>query len=143
VTTATIASPLAYKGCRTMTPATTDLTIASWTFPLAEDLVLMGSPSVTVTYLTSAPDTQLMVRIWDIAADGTVQGLVTRGAYRSLDGPGMGLTARFEIAANGYRFPAGHSLKLEVTANDAPYYQPSNVPAAVGIDRVELVLPTR
>jgi predicted acyl esterase len=88
-------------------------------------------------------DTELMVRIWDVASDGSVQGLVTRGAYRSLDGPGEGLAARFQIAANGYRFAAGHSLKLEVTANDAPYYQPSNVPAAVRIDAIELLLPTR
>jgi predicted acyl esterase len=143
VTTATIASPIAYKGCRKMSPATTDPTVASWTFPLAEDLVLMGSPVVDVTYMTSAPDTQLMVRIWDVAGDGSVQGLVTRGAYRSLDGPGVGLGARFQIAPNGYRFAAGHSLKLEVTANDAPYFQPSNVPAAVAIDHIDLDLPTR
>ena len=143
VTGASIGSPLAYKGCRKMSPASTDLTVASWSFPVAEDLVLMGSPVLELTYLTTAPDTQLMVRIWDVASDGGVQGLVTRGAYRSLDGPGEGLTARFQIAANGYRFAAGHSLKLEVTANDAPYYQPSNIPAAVRIDAIELLLPTR
>jgi len=143
VTGASIATPLAYKGCRKMAPATTDATVAAWSFPLAEDLVLMGAPVVDVTYMTTAPDTQLMIRIWDVAGDGSVQGLVTRGVYRSLDGPGFGLRARFEIAPNGYRFPAGHALKLEVTANDAPYYQPSNVPAAVSVERVELVLPAR
>jgi len=115
----------------------------AWSFPLSEDLVLIGAPVVDLTYLTTAPDTQLMVRMWDVAGDGSVQGLVTRGAYRAIDGPGAGLSARFEIAPNAYRFRAGHSLKLEVTANDAPYFQPSNVPAAVAIDRMELVLPTR
>jgi hypothetical protein len=70
-----------------------------------------------------------------------VQGLVTRGTYRSVDGPGTGLTARFQIAPNGYRFPAGHTVKLEVTANDAPYYQQSNVPAVVRVDAVRLTLP--
>ena len=143
VTGATIASPISYKGCRRMSPASTDPTVASWSFPLSADLVLLGSPVVDLTYLTTAPDTQLMVRIWDVTGDGATQGLVTRGAYRSLDGPGLGLSARFEIAANGYRFPAGHVLKVEVTANDAPYFQPSNVPAAVSIDRIAVTLPTR
>jgi predicted acyl esterase len=83
------------------------------------------------------------VRLWDVAPDGSVQGLVTRGTYRSVDGPGTGLRARFQIAPTGYRFRAGHSVKLEVTGNDAPYRQPSNVPAVIGIDAVELTLPAR
>jgi predicted acyl esterase len=69
--------------------------------------------------------------------------LVTRGVYRAVDGPGTALHARFEIAPNGYRWPAGHTLKIEVTSNDAPYYQPSNFPGAVMIDAMTLTLPTR
>ncbi|MGH7855890.1 MAG: CocE/NonD family hydrolase C-terminal non-catalytic domain-containing protein, partial [Candidatus Binatia bacterium] len=143
VTGATIPTPFSYRGCRKMSPASTDPTVASWSFALAEPVVLLGAPVVDLTYLTTAPDTQLHVRLWDVAGDGAVQGLVTRGVYRSLDGPGEGLRARFQIAANGYRFAAGHVLKVEVTANDAPYSQRSNVPAAVRIDRMEITLPVR
>lgn len=32
-------------------------------------------------------------------------------------------------------------MKLELTANDAPYYQASNIPAVVTVGAVELVLP--
>ncbi|MGH7822268.1 MAG: CocE/NonD family hydrolase C-terminal non-catalytic domain-containing protein, partial [Candidatus Binatia bacterium] len=143
VTGASIRTPFAYRGCRRMAPATTDPTVASWSFPLAEEVVLMGGPVVDLSYLTTAPDTQLMVRIWHVTPGGAEQGLVTRGAYRSLDGPGESLAARFQIAANGYRFPAGHTLKIEVTANDAPYYQRSNVPAAVRIESIAVTLPAR
>jgi hypothetical protein len=141
ITTATLGLPGAYKGCRKIAPSSADPTAATYVFPAAEDLVLMGGPVVEVTFDTTAPDTELNVRLWDVAPDGAVQGLVTRGTYRSVDGPGTGLAARFQIAPNGYRFPAGHSVKLEVAANDAPYYQQSNVPAAVRVDAVRLTLP--
>ena len=141
ISTATLPLPGAYKGCRKMSPSTTDPATATYLFPTERDLVLMGGPVLDLTYDTTGPDTELNARVWDVAADGSVQGLVTRGTYRSLDGPGTGLTARFQIAPNGYRFPAGHSVKLEVTANDAPYYQQSNVPAVVRVDGVRLTLP--
>ena len=141
ISTATLPLPGAYKGCRKMSPSTTDPTTATYLFPTDRDLVLMGGPVVDVTFDTTGPDTELNARLWDVAGDGSVQGLVTRGTYRSVDGPGTGLNARFQIAPNGYRFPAGHTVKLELTANDAPYYQQSNVPAVVRVDAVNLTLP--
>lgn len=141
ISTATLPLPGAYKGCRKMSPSSADPTAATYVFPVEEDLVLMGGPVVDLTFDTTAPDTELNVRLWDVAPDGSVQGLVTRGTYRSLDGPGTALHARYQIAPNGYRFPAGHRVKLEVAANDAPYYQQSNVPAVVRVDAVRLTLP--
>src|SRR5439155_1009174 len=78
-------------------------------------------------------DTELAVRLWDVDLASGMQALVTRGVYRAVDGPGSALRARFEIAPNGYRWAAGHILKIEVTSNDAPYYQPSNISAVVAI----------
>ncbi|MEY2568576.1 MAG: type transport system ATP-binding protein [Actinomycetota bacterium] len=141
ITTATLALPGAYKGCRKMSPSQPDQTAVTAVFHPDGDTTLMGSPVVDITYDTTGPDTELNVRLWDVAADGSVQGLVTRGTYRSLDGPGTGLHARFQIAPQGYRFAAGHGIKVEVSANDAPYHQASNVPAVVRAARVELVLP--
>jgi hypothetical protein len=104
------------------------------------DLVLLGGPVVEVGFTTSAPDVPLSVRMWDVAEDGSEQGLVTRGTYRVAEGPGDGV-ARFQLAPQGYRFPAGHRVKVEVVANDAPYYQASNVPAVVEVERLEVTLP--
>jgi predicted acyl esterase len=79
--------------------------------------------------------------LWDVAPDHSAQGLVTRGTYRSLDAPGAGRHARFQIAPQGYRFPAGHKIKLEVAANDLPYYQQDNIPSVVQVSRLEVTLP--
>jgi hypothetical protein len=141
ISTATLPLPGAYRGCRIMRPAATDPTVATSIFGVTKDLVLMGGPVVDITFSTTAPDTQLHARLWDVAADGSAQGLVTRGTFRSLDAPGDGRRARFQLAPQGYRFPAGHRLRLEITANDAPYFQVSNVPAVVQVASVALTMP--
>ena len=141
ITTATLPLPGAYHGCRIMRPSQPDPTAATYTFPVSTDAVLMGGPVVDITFSTTAPDTELNVRLWDVAPDGSAQGLVTRGTYRSTDLPGTGRHARFQIAPQGYRFPAGHTVKVEVAANDLPYYQQDNVPALVEVTRLELTMP--
>jgi predicted acyl esterase len=141
ISTATLPLPGSYKGCRVMRPAERDPLSATYEFAAETDLVMVGGPVVDVTFTTTAPDTELNVRLWDVAPDGSAQGLVTRGTYRSLDPPGSGRRARFQIAPQGYRFPAGHKIKVEVAANDAPYYQQSNIPAVVQVERLTLTLP--
>ncbi|HEX4903502.1 MAG TPA: CocE/NonD family hydrolase C-terminal non-catalytic domain-containing protein [Acidimicrobiales bacterium] len=122
-----------------MRPSEPDPTVATFLFDVPGDLVLMGGPVVRVDVTTTGPDVPLSARLWDVAPDGSAQGLVTRGTYR-IAGAGP---ARVEnqLAPQGYRFPAGHRVKLELTANDAPYFQASNVPAVATIGDVELVLP--
>jgi predicted acyl esterase len=140
ITTATLPLPRSYPGCRIMRPSEADPTAVTYEFAVDEDLVLMGGPVVEVPFTVSAPDVPLSVRVWDVAPDGSAQGLVTRGTYRVAEGPGDG-TARFQLQPQGYRFPAGHRIKVEVVANDAPYYQQSNVPAVVQVHGLELILP--
>ncbi|HVL80787.1 MAG TPA: CocE/NonD family hydrolase C-terminal non-catalytic domain-containing protein [Actinomycetota bacterium] len=143
VSTASIPGPQSYRGCRRMSPARTDPGVASWTWELPAAVTMVGSPVVDLAFVSTAADTQLSVRLWDVAPDGSVQGLVTRGVYRSLDGPGTDLRARFQLAPTGYRFAPGHSVKVEVTGNDAPYRQASRTPAFIEVHRTELSLPTR
>ena len=140
ISTATLPLPGSYKGCRIMRPSEPDPTVATFEFEATGDLVLMGGPVVDVEVTTTGPDVPLSARLWDVAPDGREQGLVTRGTYRIAEGPGAAHVT-YQLAPQGYRFPAGHRIKLELTANDAPYYQASNVPADVTIGHVELVLP--
>jgi hypothetical protein len=136
-------NPLAYRGCRKIDSTYRDRNAATWRFRARGAVTMLGAPLVKVTFATSAPDVELAVRLWDVDEESGLQALVTRGVYRSLDGPGAGLRAGFQIAPNGYRWLPGHVIKLEITANDAPYYQPSNIPAVVVIKAVTLTLPTR
>jgi predicted acyl esterase len=140
ISTATLPLPGSYPGCRIMRPSEPDPTAVTDEFDVTEDLVLMGGPVVEVGFTTSGPDVPLSVRLWDVAPDGAEQGLVTRGTYRVAEGPGEA-RARFQLQPQGYRFPAGHRIKVEVVANDAPYYQASNIPAVVQVADIEVVLP--
>jgi predicted acyl esterase len=141
ITTATLPLPGAYHGCRIMKPSQVDPSVVTYLFKVSKDIVLMGGPVVDVSFTTTAPDTQLHARLWDVAADGSAQGLIDRGTYRSLDTPGTGAHARFQLTPQGYRFLAGHTLKVEITANDAPYFQQSNVPAVVQVSGLTITLP--
>lgn len=136
-------NPLSYKGCRKIDARIPDLNAATWSAAAADNVTMLGAPVIDLTYATTAPDIELAVRLWDVDPATGQEALVTRGVYRSLDGPGARLRAVFQLAPNGYRWLTGHRIKIEVTANDAPYFQPSNVPAIVMISATRLSLPTR
>jgi len=138
ISTATLGG---YKGCRMMRPSQPDPTVATYEFPTARTLDLMGGPVVAVTFTATGEDVPLSVRLWDVAADRSVQGLVTRATYRVRGPANRRRTVRFQLAPQGYTFPAGHIVKAEVTANDTPYMQKSNVPAQVSVQRLALTLP--
>ena len=115
--------------------------MATYDFPVKQNLALMGGPVVDLKFSTTGEGVPLSVRVWDVLPDGSAQGLVTRGTYR-VDGPaGPNRKARFQIRPQGYVFPAGHRLKVEVTANDSPYFQASNVAAEVIISKLSITLP--
>lgn len=140
ITTSTLPLPGSYEGCRIMRPSEPDPTAVTYEFDVTDDLVLMGGPVVDIRFSTTAPGVPLSVRLWDVTEDGSAQGLVTRFTYRVAEGPGEG-RARYQLAPQGYRFPAGHRIKVEVVANDEPYYQRSNIPAVVRVESLELTLP--
>lgn len=141
ITTATLPGPDSYKGCRIMRPSQPDATVATYEFAAERTLDLMGGPVVAVTFTATGADVPLSVRLWDVAADRSVQGLVTRATYRVRGAVNRRRTVRFQLAPQGYQFPAGHIVKVEVTANDTPYMQKSKVPAQVSVHRFALTLP--
>ena len=141
ISTATLPGPHSYKGCRIMRPSVPDPTVATYDFPVKQNLALMGGPVVDLKFSTTGEGVPLSVRVWDVLPDGSAQGLVTRGTYRVAGPAGPNRKVRFQIRPQGYVFPAGHRLKVEVTANDSPYFQASNVAADVTIARLSLTLP--
>jgi predicted acyl esterase len=141
ISTATLPGPGSYKGCRIMRPSATDPTTATYEFPVSTPLDLMGGPVVDLSFATSGTDVPLSVRVWDVAPHRAAQGLVTRGTYRFDGAVGSRRTARFQLDPQGYRFAAGHRLKVEVTADDSPYLQESHTPADVTVHRMSITLP--
>ena len=139
---ATLPGPDSYKGCRIMRPSETDPTTATYEFELTEDLVLMGGAVVDVTFSADAAGIPLAVRMWDVDEQGTAQALVARGVYRVEDGGAPAESqARFQLTPQAYRFEAGHRLKFEVTGNDSPYLQASNIATDVTVHGISVTMP--
>jgi predicted acyl esterase len=106
--------------------------------PLPEGLTMMGLPEVTFDAQPSAADMYVAVHLWDVDPTTDQQTLVTRGLYRL----GSGVqNVSFQLFGNAYTFSAGHSLKLELTADDSPSFQASTAQGTISISNVSLSLP--
>jgi predicted acyl esterase len=107
--------------------------------PLAADFTMLGLPEVTMTANPSVADLYVAARIWDVSADESTQTLVDRGVFR-LGAAGEQL-AHFRLNGNAYTFEAGHKIKVEFTANDAPAFKTSTTSGTVTISAVQVMIP--
>ncbi len=116
--------------------------VASYRLPVQGGFVMIGSPTV-IADITSSPNSQISARLLDIQPDGT-EILVNRAIFRPTPGTSRQV---FQLHPNGYRFPAGHIVKLELLPKDgggAPltnYSRPSNGQAEIAVDDLQLRLP--
>lgn len=89
--------------------------------PLAEDLTIVGAPLLEAYYQSSAPFTQLIPTLYEVAPDGT-ETLVSRGFYEGYD-PRTWTTLStsdepVEMQACYHRFAEGGRVKLEIATAD-------------------------
>lgn len=106
---------------------------------LSPGLVLMGLPTITAHLHVLGPFGEIDARLWDVLADGE-QRLVSRGVYRLTEDQQGTIT--FQLHGDGYEFPAGDVVKLELLGRDAPYYRASNGTFTVEVSDLTLALPT-
>jgi len=109
------------------------------TEPLTERVEVTGLPQVELYATSSAPDTDWVARLIDVAPDGLARdvcmGLV-RARYRNgvekpkLIKPGevVKYTIRLSTTSNG--FLPGHRIRLDVTSSDFPKYDRNQNTAA-------------
>jgi fermentation-respiration switch protein FrsA (DUF1100 family) len=97
---------------------------AVYTHPVTgHGFTLLGLPTVTATIKTTGVFGELDSRLYDVLPDGS-ERLISRGAYRLLDNQTGQIT--FQLHGNGYFFPPGDTVKLELRGNDSDYLRPSN-----------------
>jgi predicted acyl esterase len=138
---ATIAAefdPIANSDACKEVPAETEPNTANYTLT-SPGFTLMGLPTVTATVKTIGPFGELVSRLWDVLPSGE-QRLITRGVYRLNDNQEGTIT--FQLHGNGYEFPAGDTVKLQLLGRDAPYYRASNGTFAIEATNVTVSLPT-
>jgi hypothetical protein len=102
---------------------------------------MLGLPTVTARVRTRGAFPQLDARLWDVAPDGT-QVLVSHGAYRFAPGERRG-PIEFQLFGNGWRFAAGHKVRLELLGRDPQMFRPSNGSFSVRVSDVTTWLPVR
>ena len=124
--------------------------------PLDRDYTMIGPSRVTVPYTTSGSRPQLNARLYDVfpgECPGTspprqCQVMVDRG-FRALpasSGPRLRQgerTAVFDLIGNGWRFPKGHKIRIELTQNDEPYIKQSVPQSSMELHGVTLDIPVR
>jgi hypothetical protein len=120
--------------------------VASYTSqPLAAAATMLGSATATIAFShTGPPDDgfQLDSRLYDVFPDGTAV-LVDRGPRRLTAAEITAGQVTYQLHGNGWRFPAGHSVRLEVAQDDYPYVKSSDVPSSATLAGVDLEIPTR
>ena len=82
---------------------------------------------------------QLDSRLYDVFPDGTAV-MVDRGVRRVTDPSG---TVTYELHGNGWRFHAGHKIRIEIAQDDDPYVKASNVASSATLTHVHLNVPVR
>jgi putative CocE/NonD family hydrolase len=97
--------------------------------PLGRDVEVTGPITARVWLRTSAPDTDVVVRLCDVLPDGTSYNLtdgIQRGRHRggergtSLLTPGQPAEFVVDLWATSNVFLAGHRIRVQVTSSNFP-----------------------
>ena len=104
------------------------------TAPLEQDVEVVGAISAEVYLAADAPDTDLWVKVLDVAPDGTAYNVmgsgadVIRGSYRdrtarqSLLQPDSVYLLRLPAMLTGNAFKKGHRIRVHLMSAFAPNY---------------------
>ena len=99
--------------------------------PLDRDLPIVGPVKAVLHGLSSAPDTDWIVRLCDVHPDGRSMSVcdgILRARYRNslerseLMVPGQIYHFDIDLLATAHSFKAGHCLRVHVTSSDFPRY---------------------
>ena len=103
---------------------------------------MLGLPTVKATVAATGTFPEIVARLWDVTPGGE-QRLISRGVWRVAESEeGRTESIAFQLHGNGYQFPAGDTVKLQLLGRDAPYYRASNGVFAIEASNVTVTLPT-
>lgn len=114
------------------------------TEPLKEDTEVTGEPATTLYISSSADTASFVVKLCDVAPDGTSK-LVTDGGLlathreshadpKALE-PGAVYELRFELKSTAYIFKKGHRIRVDVASSDFQNAWPTGKPAVNAVYR--------
>jgi hypothetical protein len=126
------------------TAANTDTTgAAKYTVPAqAADYTILGSPTVSVDLTTGGGNDGLLARLYDVNTGANNVRLIARAAVRPRSATPGASTVVFQLHPQQWKVVAGHTLKLELMAEDDPYIRPQAGQAAMAVMNLQLRVPT-
>jgi predicted acyl esterase len=105
---------------------------------------MIGRTRLTVIHTGSGKDVQLNARMYDVFNHGEGAQLVDRGVRRVTDPKEKTI---FDLNGNGWRFEKDHSIRIELTQDDAPYVKRSDRTSELSIgdpqNGITLEIPVR
>ncbi|MGI8512385.1 MAG: CocE/NonD family hydrolase, partial [Solirubrobacteraceae bacterium] len=107
--------------------------------PLPRAYTMIGRTRVTVPHRGTGASVQLNSRLYDLFPDGR-QVMVDRSSRRLSSATG---TTVFDLHGQGWRFPAGHRIRIELNQDDDPYIRRSSDPSGLTLAGVTLEVPVR
>lgn len=135
--------PIAGPGVCASAAADTVPSTATYHFAVRpRGFTLLGSATVIANLNPSAsadaPDPFVAAHLYDVSPDGKTETLVARQTYR----PTHAGRQVFQLYPQGWRFAPGHTVKLELAGQDAPYSKPDAYAGRIVVKKLELRLPT-
>jgi hypothetical protein len=114
--------------------------------PLDQGVVVIGDPHAQLFVSTDAPDTDFVVKLCDVAPDGTsrniADGMVQLSWVKDTppDAGNSGITIMaltIDLGMVGHAFLEGHRIRLQVTSSAFPHFNRNlntGMPADIGSD---------
>ncbi len=126
--------------CTTQSSATNASAATYNTAPVSEAFTLLGSSTVIAELSTPGENAQVIGRLYDV--NGANEQLIGRSIYRPIS-PGAGFVKQvFQMHPQAWKVEPGHSLRLELLAQDSTYARNSSTPQSIQVKNLELRVPT-
>jgi dienelactone hydrolase len=117
--------------------------VASYTSDrLPSDFTMLGGGTIKIDFGATGPVGQMDVRLYDVLPDGTAV-MVDRGPRRLTTAEVSGGSVTFELHGNGWRFPAGHRVRIELAQDDDPFVHRTETPSSASLSSAVLRIPIR
>ena len=117
--------------------------VASYTSEvLPNDFTMLGSTAINVSFAATGPVAQMDARLYDVQPDGSAL-LVDRGPRRLRTTEASNGQVSYEIFGAGWRFPAGHRIRIELMQDDDPFLHLTEAPSSAAISKAVLRIPIR
>lgn len=107
-------------------------TLVSSSGPLPKRMLVAGAPRASLLWTSTAADSQLDVKLYDVAPDGSAS-LLSRGCTAVHGNAGSARRVTLALSHTAVEIAAGHRFQVWVQGSDAPTWLPAQQPAVDSI----------